>query len=101
MKRVLVLAVAAALGVSASGCCWWWPYWGYGYGGYNCPSGACGTVPPGTTVTPPQTGAVYGTWDTIQTGFPPAAPTVAPPPTAVAPYPTTTALAPLESLPTY
>jgi len=106
MKRFAVLALAMIMTASATGCCCGWPMGGYGYpggwggmspmGGYqqnNC------VVPPGTY---PQTGSIYGNYNAYQTGVIQAAPG----PVAIAPpvyytgYPVT-AMAPLESLPTY
>ena len=106
MKRLAMLCVTVAFVASTSGCCYWWPWSGWsGYGcGYGCqPSpcgpGGCGVSQPGTTVFP-QTGAIYGTYDTMQAAVPTAAPVTVASPPMVSPYPTT-ALAPLESLPTY
>lgn len=105
MKRFAVLTLAMVMMASATGCCCGWPM-GYGYngwggmapmGGYQQPNNC--VVPPGTY---PQTGSIYGNYNTYQTGVmqPAPGPVAIAPPVYYTGYPMT-AMGPLESLPTY
>ena len=95
MKRIATLSLALFTLASSAGClCWPGMYAPYGGGG-ACPGGNCygtpGVVPGGTY---PSGG--YYNYGTMQSAVPYAAPT-----TAGVPIYSGTALAPLESLPTY
>lgn len=108
-----MMLMGAALLTTMTGCYCWGPGFGFGGGYPGCAGGACGYAPyapqpgviaPGTVapgaVTPgvyPSTGAYYSPYNTMQTATPLGAPVSLGQPVA---YPTT-ALAPLESLPTY
>lgn len=91
MKRLATMLVLASMMSSLTGCCCWWPWYGYGN---SC--GPTGCPPYGAPSYAPQSTTSYQTYDAV-TGLP-ISTTTAYQPAIVAP---TVSLGPLEALPTY
>ena len=97
MKRIATLLFGLFMIASTSGCYCWSPWHG-GWGGYQGGGGQCGScgIQSGPVI---DQGAYYGSYSSVQAGLPVAPATTAYyPPLYTAPQ---TAVAPLQSLPTY